>query len=295
MEDSKPFLSDKFCNEMINEGKRYYEHLFAPIRSKLELCEKNSKLVIIQFHLIEVRENLKANKFKISCSLNDIENDLKGWLERYFKTTRFSEVTSVEYVNSLRPKQYEIPDETTTLKVKNVDINLDGKLNFEFWRFNNFDQLQYYIGWSLLLLELNRLEKECKEDHTYINEEEFAKVNQESKNDNLSDFQSIKQEDNIEEFNPYPHIFTNPKAFKLFEFLLEKYGEKYVTHSDCSFIFRQMQSDGYIYNTVSESKFRDFLNESYEIDMEKLKTLNNCKLPAKQNFYSLAIIQIYTN
>lgn len=42
--------------------------------------------------------------------------------------------------------------------------------------------------------------------------------------------------------------------------------------ADYSFIFRRMKDDKYIYEYVEESEFRDFLNDFYEVDLDKLKT-----------------------
>lgn len=87
--------------------------------------------------------------------------------------------------------------------------------------------------------------------------------------------------------NPHPRIFRELKDFIFFEKLLNNLlKEDKFKHSKCSFIFRQMQTDKYIYIDISESEFRNFLSEKYEIVVDKLKTLNNCSPDSRLIIYN---------
>jgi hypothetical protein len=93
--------------------------------------------------------------------------------------------------------------------------------------------------------------------------------------------------------NPYARIFKNDYAFLLFESLKESLCKNIKTElADYSFVFRILYSDKYIYEAVKESEFRTFLNEEYHVNLDKLKTLNNCSPNKKREIYNLVKQQI---
>jgi hypothetical protein len=73
--------------------------------------------------------------------------------------------------------------------------------------------------------------------------------------------------------NPHPRVFKSLDAYVFFESIKEMLCKDMRTIlADYSFIFRRMKDDKYIYEYVEESEFRDFLNDFYEVDLDKLKT-----------------------
>jgi uncharacterized tellurite resistance protein B-like protein len=87
--------------------------------------------------------------------------------------------------------------------------------------------------------------------------------------------------------NPYPRIFINNDAFLFFEELKNKFctNDKSLL-ADYSFVFRKMQKDGNIFDDVTEKSFRNFLNNNYEINFEKLKTFEYCQTDKKIQLYN---------
>lgn len=104
--------------------------------------------------------------------------------------------------------------------------------------------------------------------------------------ENKEEQKEQNQNDN-ETPNPHPRIFKNFKSYNLFSDLLLKFSIKEGRHTDFSFIYRQMQYDGYIDENVGDSEFRDWFNTNYDMCFEKTKTLDVCK--SANNGYRITI------
>jgi hypothetical protein len=87
--------------------------------------------------------------------------------------------------------------------------------------------------------------------------------------------------------NPFPRIFKDHDSFLFFEELKNKLcmNDKSLL-ADFSFVFRKMQKDGNIFDDVTEKSFRNFLNNNYEINLEKLKTFEYCQTDKKIQLYN---------
>jgi hypothetical protein len=87
--------------------------------------------------------------------------------------------------------------------------------------------------------------------------------------------------------NPFPRIFKDHDSFLFFEELKNKFcvNDKSLL-ADFSFVFRKMQKDGNIFDDVTEKSFRNFLNNNYEINLEKLKTFEYCQTDKKIQLYN---------
>ena len=94
---------------------------------------------------------------------------------------------------------------------------------------------------------------------------------------------------NIE--NPHPRYFKN-NGFALFEILKERLVRANYELADFSFIYRQLQEDGYIYKDIKEGVFRDWLQENCQINNNEvvivypLKTIEECSPQSKLTLYS---------
>lgn len=151
----------------------------------------------------------------------------------------------------------------------------------------------------LITLKINLLEgietelKLIAENFNFKTNSDFSLVT--NNHNNISGNQSNKilnsNEDNLIRniVNPNPQIFKDIHSFLLFEKLKNTICIKDRTYlSDYSFVFRSLHKDGYIYNGVSESVFREFINSEYEISLEKLKILDYCTTPLKEMIYNQA-------
>lgn len=87
--------------------------------------------------------------------------------------------------------------------------------------------------------------------------------------------------------NPHPRYFKG-KGFELFESLKERLVRKNRELADYSFIYRQMQNDGYIYDDIKEIAFRDWLQKTYDVENldYQLKTIENCSTQTKLDLYA---------
>lgn len=98
----------------------------------------------------------------------------------------------------------------------------------------------------------------------------------------------IKQIDIPKIENPYPQIFTDYNAYKLFDKLHNEFKDNSKHLADYSFIYRMMYNDGFIFSNYKPEMFKDWLSkEPYSIYLDlKLKTLNNCTTPNKVSIYN---------
>ncbi len=90
-------------------------------------------------------------------------------------------------------------------------------------------------------------------------------------------------ENNSQNTNPYPRIFKNHQCYLFFTGLQSDIRERFKL-ADYSFIYRRMQKDGYIFEYVVDTEFRDFLS-AMSIYIEKTKLLDYCKTDLKEKNY----------
>jgi hypothetical protein len=88
--------------------------------------------------------------------------------------------------------------------------------------------------------------------------------------------------------NPFPRFFSNHKAFLFFERLCDEICKKEKTQlADYSFVFRRLQKDSLIYQDISEKAFREFLSNKYQVNIDKLKTLDYSSTGPKETIYNM--------
>lgn len=91
----------------------------------------------------------------------------------------------------------------------------------------------------------------------------------------------------IETTNPHPQVFSNLKAFQLFEKLHNQFKDSNNKMADFSFIYRKMYNDKFILNHFKPQMFIGWINtEPYNINLDKIKTLNDCSTTQKVNTYT---------
>jgi len=94
--------------------------------------------------------------------------------------------------------------------------------------------------------------------------------------------------------NPYPRIFTGVLGWELFKYLQ---GEiKTNELAEYSYIFHQLKYDKLIYDDIKHGEFIKFVNDNFGTTLDgQLKTFDNSKTPAKIRAYSTAKTLIKTN
>ena len=87
--------------------------------------------------------------------------------------------------------------------------------------------------------------------------------------------------------NPYPHIFKNLEAYKLFEKLYDVFKMTDYKIADFSFIYRKMYDDRFILDRFKPQMFINWIaDEPFNIHLDKIKTLDNCKTKSKIQTYN---------
>lgn len=113
----------------------------------------------------------------------------------------------------------------------------------------------------------------------------------------IEDFDSQKKENinffkknipnNIENHaNWYPNIFSSPQAFTFFQILIEtRAKEKQL--AEISFYYRRFKYHQFINTEINEINFIRWLSETYQIELSKIKTLQNCYTEKREKYFNL--------
>lgn len=84
--------------------------------------------------------------------------------------------------------------------------------------------------------------------------------------------------------NPYPRIFRSDFAYCLFEKFRAEITNKHVEYS---FIYRKMIGDKLIHEGIRDSEYREWLASTYDVVIDKTKTLDGCKTRTREKNYEL--------
>ena len=76
----------------------------------------------------------------------------------------------------------------------------------------------------------------------------------------------------------------NGNAFELWRSLYEAFEIKEHSRSDVKFIYEEMKKDGYIYPTVNQKSFLDWISDTYQIVVQR--TSNHSRTSKRINLYS---------
>ena len=87
--------------------------------------------------------------------------------------------------------------------------------------------------------------------------------------------------------NPQTRIFPNGKCWQLFEHWRNEVKER-TQLAEFSFIYWQMQKDGLIHEYIKPAEYRKWLLKTFDIDLDELKQLDNCKGGNKYSRYQTA-------
>jgi hypothetical protein len=124
-------------------------------------------------------------------------------------------------------------------------------------------------------------------------EETIAKDQEKSSNQIDIKLKRLQQEPNIKEPNPYPAIFKNQFAFKLFEEIQSLTLNEKTKVADYAFIYHKLKHKSLqaIHSNVTQPKFIEFLNTNYDAQLVVTKLpFNN---PQKKGTLYTKIIEKY--
>tara|TARA_B110000285_G_scaffold12295_1_gene12207 strand:- start:156 stop:1010 length:855 start_codon:yes stop_codon:yes gene_type:complete len=204
--------------------------------------------IVKVYEIIDKHTSLKnQNKFNIQ------RLKVKSWFD-----------VLANYSKSIK-KNIEIDENEFACRIKNylIDHLNECVLNLD-------------LDFSINLLNSpfkNELDDTLEVINTSINMEEVIFYNGVNSNNQIESKQ-----------NPFPRIFTSADSWCLFNSFSEKIIYKL---ADYSFIFGQMHKDGLIHPGVKEKEFRAWLDDEFEITLDKLKLLDYCKTPRKEDLYNL--------
>lgn len=288
MEEIELKLMEQFCDDIEEAAEIGYRFIHMEIQNILHLYDNdNEKLEIIESQRIKFRKKLKGSNYIKMCSSDEIIGALTNILRIIFKNEEMSHATTVEYSETLILGEHEYNPITEKLTVPYIRWYSGEEPDFNFADFHHFEPLKEYIQFSMLFIELRKLEAEIKMKKIVDPKIELPQIKNEVA-DALKP-KSELQEEKKEELNPYQHIFKDSKAFELFEYLLDYFKGTKISQADCSFIFRQMKDHNFINKWVSDKEFIEFLSEKYEIDIDQLIAIEKCSGKLKKNIFLKAI------
>ena len=250
-----------------------YQILLKIFESDWQLFEDSDKLKLelIDSSITEIREHLRNSKFKTEFPLNVFKDNLPTALKDYCNSFPI-------YISS--DGKYIACDLTVKDLYGSFIINRN-KYKLLFSQMQYFTPLVYHLSLCNLFIELKRRKAEILEkpaiDQTIVRPEIVLK-------------ETSVEEENSKYSRECQHIFKNPKARRIFEYLHNNLVSKKNPTADYSFIFRRMQKDKYIYEDIKEKAFRDFLLNHFDIELNsKLKPDGYSITELKEKFYSFAI------
>ena len=226
----------------------------------------------------------KAAVDKLSHNLKKYEYDLNRskidkWLKHFNTTTE--EFSKWHTFNPNASHWHNDESSNNILyEILKTDINLPIKKDFtpfieHYEELNKYDDsekraIQYHFEVFMKSLVINELQDFISSQRTYFQKESI---------DSLGKGKS--KETNI---NPFPRVFTNYNAFKIFD----EWSKKFIKNelADFSFIYRRMQEDELIYINIGDSEFRSWIETNYRVVIEKTKQIHRCTTPTKNMLYT---------
>lgn len=193
---------------------------------------------------------------KLDLCFHDIQYTFQEYLTEYLQEY-IIELWSIIDKQNIKVKKLE----AQTSDEVNIEIQANLEWNLEREKFILFyhKELQFFLrDWisekRQYLKTFPKREKEKEDEIKRLINEEMEKIT------------------NLQK-NKYPDKFLNTKSYLLFKNFTEDIYKNEL--AEYSFIYRKMIERGFIYNTVKPNMFRDWLNDEFQITLDKLKTLSS--------------------
>ena len=234
-----------------------YQDLMKSFESDWQLYEdsEKEKLELIDLRIKETREHLVKSEFKIQFPLDVIKDNLSLELKNYCNTLPiYLTVDDLNYIDQDNLKNLFGFYYSKSDGVEFYRYTAD--LEYLLTLVQHISQYQFYI-------ELKRRKAEILDKPAIDPQNELPEKSLKA---------TSVEEENSEYICECQHIFKNPKARRIFEYLHNNLASKKNPTADYAFIFRRMQNDEYIYKDIKEKLFRDFLFDHFDIELNsKLK------------------------
>ena len=252
-----------------------------------------SRFISFKLHLIS-KEPIRDKKFAISYIRAQLEKnevffrnkELKGLYEKYLLGADLNEILNNDlFFENLSPSRYPV-------LYKDLDF---GEFNFELNESSDVKKSEILSGTfpSYDIIESKFLRDKIpnvrkafkKAIRQYIAFMELKKFfdNNELELKPLNNF--------INKVNPFPRIFTSYKAYTLFTQLTNMV-DPVSSLSDYSFIFVEMKKDNFIFKTIRQAEFVNFLNKNFKTDFIKLKYDGYYAKSKREAYYKAQKLQL---
>jgi hypothetical protein len=250
---------DKMLEQNINVKERY--NLLFEFNFKIKNCLQDITELFIAFYNYNNKESHLINE--INIKLFEVENSFRSIKE--IKQNIAYNISNGEYGNALKIKNYCLPlfEGIRSLLNDSFFIDID-KSPLK----NDFDEVLSVIENSITIDEYNSLRN--------LNEDNFKQPQQ---------IETIKPDKVNKEM--HLKIFVE-NAFNIWEQMFESFKINKSKRTDLSFMYEVMLYDKLIHKTVSKKNIEDWINETYEFDIDKIhytdiKTSANEKRMATYN------------
>lgn len=240
---------------------------YEELKAEFQLWEMTQKENLNTIFLKMIKELNNKKTFFFGCSFSSYEHNYPIRLNQFLEN--FYDATELEFIN----------DELVFLEnilydIQNSESAHDGYSQSGIRNFLKAYDVISITGYRQYLFSHNKKVEflEFKKDNLEV---VSPKVNQ------SFDF-GLDQST-----NPYPQVFPNLKSFQLFQKLFEDFKDSNSKIADFSFIYRKMYDDGYILNHFKPQMFIGWISkEPYCINLDKIKTLNDCNTNQKVKTYT---------
>jgi len=228
MEETGLKLREQFCDDIETAAQTSYVIILMEIENVLELYDNdNEKLKYIESQRIKVREKLKDSIYIKMCSSDDLIAELTNVLQCFFKLEKMSNAMAVECSETLELGQHEYDPETGKLVVPYDSWYSGEEPNFNFAEFQHFEALTEYIKFSMLFIELRKLEAEIKKKQIVDPKIRLPQINNEVA-DGLETSQDKRYQGILSKTETTIDFLkgSDSEKLKLLEYLKKKYAGK---------------------------------------------------------------------
>ena len=278
IEDKADYVIDTYKNY----EERYFKYQIAICNSILE-NHPNEKTILdfkkqLEKNLVQLRKEYPIPSVNIDTIISDINN-------AFYRLEQFMKGKILDY------KSFLFNDAFTLLlnelnKLENVNIKYDSIGN-TYWYMMN--QLDYAYDKSEFENQDAYKNEDFNRDSNEISYIQWHRMEELCGKTKLADYKfempsivdiintpeniNIDVEDNLSvtiEENPFPRIFTSPKAFNKFKKLNEEFGDTKQNLSNYSFVYHRMVKDKFIFEDYKQKDFVFFLLD-FDINIDRIK------------------------
>lgn len=283
IEEKADYVTDTYKNY----EQRYFEYQIEVCDTILNKVPKDLKIIDykkqFQNSLIQLRKQYPIPSINIETIISDINN-------AFFRLEKFMEGATSIYQTFLFNDAFTIFFNELN-KVENINSK-----NFNLR--DGYHSLLYHIDYAFDKSEFKNqdayenedFERDCNEicylhfyrsaefgissdlDDSHFKMPSIVDIIKDAESNN-PEIINIDFEDKLsiaDEENPFPRIFTSPKAFNKFKKLNEEFGDTKQNLSNYSFVYHRMVKDKFIFEDYKQKDFVFFLLD-FDINIDRIK------------------------